>query len=78
MFLEDWIELIKHGLSPTAFKEVAIAALRVLHHRPVELTDGTGDGGVDAWITFASGRVPVQLHSGRAVDWPKNLTPDIE
>jgi hypothetical protein len=81
MQIEDWAEFIKNVLSPSAFKTVGVAALRVLYQRPVVLTDGTGDGGVDAWLELSSapsGRVPVQFHAGRSVEWFRKLADDIE
>jgi hypothetical protein len=77
MLTEDWVELIKNVLSPTAFRDVAMAALRVLYGSPVVLADGTGDGGVDAWIELPSGRVPVQFHAGRSEPWETKLARDL-
>lgn len=77
MVTEDWVELIKNVLSPSAFKEVAMAALRAQHGVPVLLADGTGDGGVDAWIDLPSGRIPVQFHAGRAQAWDAKLARDL-
>lgn len=80
MQLEDWTELIKNVLGPSAFKTVGAAALHALYLRPVVVTDGTGDGGVDAWIEISAapaGRVPVQFHSGRAVEWYDKLREDL-
>lgn len=81
MQVEDWAEFIKNVLSSSAFKAVAMAALRARYHKAVTLADGTHDGGVDAWIALSDrpdGRVPVQFHSGRSVDWNQKLTEDIE
>jgi hypothetical protein len=81
MQIEDWAELIKNVLSPSAFKTVGVAALRALYQRPVTLADGPGDGGVDAWIelsSFPSVRAPVQFHSGRSVPWDRKLAEDID
>ena len=78
MLVEDWVELIKNVLSPSAFKEVATAALRALYGKPVVLADGTGDDGVDAWLELPSGRVPVQFYAGRAEAWDAKLTRDLE
>jgi hypothetical protein len=80
MQIEDWAEFIKNVLSPSAFKTVGVVALRVLYQRSVVLTDGTGDGGVDAWLELSpspSGRVPVQFHAGRTVPWFSKLADDI-
>jgi hypothetical protein len=77
VLVEDWVELIKNVLSPAAFKDVAIAALRGLYGKPITLADGTGDGGVDAWLELASGRVPVQLHAGRTEAWDAKLARDL-
>ena len=77
MLTEDWVELIKNVLSPSAFKDVAMAALRVLYSAPVVLADGTGDGGVDAWINLPAGRVPVQFYAGRTEPWETKLARDL-
>jgi hypothetical protein len=77
MLTEDWVEFIKNVLSPSAFKDVAITALRVLYGAPVLLADGTGDDGVDAWIELPSGRVPVQFHAGRTEEWDAKLARDL-
>lgn len=80
MQIEDWVEFIKNVLSPSAFKEVGLAALRVLYQKPVLLADGTGDGGVDAWIQLSegpAGRIPVQFHAGRAIEWDRKLRDDV-
>ncbi len=78
MLVEDWVELIKNVLSPSAFKDVAMAALRALYSKPVKLADGTGDDGVDAWIELPSGKVPVQFYAGRAEEWDAKLARDLE
>ncbi len=79
MQIEDWVEHIKNTLGPAAFKDVALAALRVLYPgRPPTLTDGTGDGGVDAWMRSPSGDVPVQFHAGTSEPWYTKLTRDID
>lgn len=78
MLVEDWVEHIKNTLGPSAFKDVALAALRVHYGRPVVLTDGTGDDGVDAWIQFSTGDVPVQFHAGTSEPWYDKLTGDIK
>jgi hypothetical protein len=78
MLTEDWVQVIKNVLSPSAFKDVALSALRALYARPVELTDGNGDEGVDAWIELPSGRVPVQCHAGHGDDWDTKLTRDVD
>jgi len=78
MLVENWVEFIKNVLSPSEFKDVAMAALRALYGAPVELADGTGDGGVDAWIALPSGRVPVQFHAGHGQDWAAKLERDLE
>ena len=78
MLKEDWIETIKNVLSPSAFRDVGVAALRARYQRPVRLVDGAGDGGVDAWIELPSGPVPVQFHAGRAEDWEAKLQRDLE
>lgn len=80
MQLEDWTELIKNVLAPSAFKTVSALALHALYQRKVIVTDGTGDGGVDAWIEISetpTGRVPVQFHAGRSVDWYDKLLQDV-
>lgn len=78
MVTEDWVEHIKNTLGPSAFKDVALAALRVLYGRPVILSDGNGDDGVDAWIQFATGDLPVQIHSGRSEAWYDKLAADVK
>lgn len=44
MQLEDWTELIKNVLGPSAFKTVGACALHALYQREVVVTDGTGNG----------------------------------
>ena len=79
MHLEEWTRFIGYVLAEPAFKTVATAALHALYQRPVIVTDGTGDGGVDAWIEMgAAGRVPVQFHSGISRDWQDKLLEDLE
>ncbi len=77
MLTEDLVELIKNVLSPSAFKDVAMAALRGLYGANVVLADGTGDGGVDAWIELPSDRVPVQFYAGRTEEWDAKLARDL-
>ncbi|HSN97651.1 MAG TPA: hypothetical protein VLS89_05110, partial [Candidatus Nanopelagicales bacterium] len=78
MLKEEWVNYIKNVMSPTAFKEVGMAALRVMVGRPVVLADGTGDGGVDAWVEQSpTTRVPVQLYAGHA-DWYRKLVADVQ
>lgn len=77
MLLEDWVEHIKNVLSPSSFKDVAVAALRVLYGKQVLLSDGKGDDGVDAWIELPSGRAPVQFHAGRSEEWDAKLERDL-
>lgn len=77
MLTEAWVDLIKNALSPSAFKDVGMAALRGLYNAKVELTDGTGDDGVDGWIELPSGRVPVQFQSGRSEAWDAKLGRDL-
>ncbi|EYF01581.1 hypothetical protein [Chondromyces apiculatus] len=80
MQLEDWTELIKNVLGPSAFKTVGALALRALYQREVIVTDGTDDGGADAWIKISetpTGRIPVQFHSGRSVKWHAKLLEDV-
>jgi hypothetical protein len=77
MLVEDWVELIKNVLSPSAFNEVAMAGLRALYGKPVVLADGTGDDGVDAWLELPSGRVPVQFYAGRSEAWDAKLARDL-
>lgn len=78
MLIEDWVEHFKNTLGPAAFEDVAIAALRVHYDRPVIPTDGTSDCGVDAWIKFATGDVPVQFHAGTSEPWCDELAGDIK
>jgi len=78
MLVEDWVEFIKNVLSPSAFKDVALVALQIRYNKPVALTDGTGDGGVDAWIEFPSGRAPVQFYAGRAEPWNEKLARELK
>lgn len=78
MLLDDWTSLIQNVLSPGAFKTVAAAALHSLYQRPVKITDGPGDGGVDAWIDLHGSLIPVQFHSGLAVEWHAKLAQDLE
>jgi hypothetical protein len=79
MLIENWVEFIKGVVSDSAFKEIGVAALRLLYGRPIRLSDGTGDGGVDAWMDVSpTKRVPVQFHSGRSIPWHRKLDEDLE
>lgn len=80
MQIDDWTAFISNVLGPSAFKTVSALALHTLYRREVIVTDGTGDGGVDAWINISetpAGRIPVQFHSGRSVDWYDKLMQDV-
>jgi hypothetical protein len=77
MLKEDWVEAIKNALSPSAFRDVGVAALCALYQFPVRLADGAGDGGVDAWLALPSGQVPVQFYAGRAEPWEAKLERDL-
>lgn len=78
MLMDNWVEFIKNVIADSAFKDVAIAALRLLYGRPVRLSDGTGDGGVDAWMDVSpTNRVPVQFHAGRSKTWESKLNEDL-
>ena len=77
MLTEEWVELIKNALAPSAFRDVGVLALRASRQVPVKLVDGPGDGGVDAWIELPSGRVPVQFYAGRTEPWEAKLERDL-
>ncbi len=78
MYIEDWAELIKNAFTSNPFKDLAVAALGAMYGCPVRLSDGPGDGGVDAWLHLPSGDVPAQFHSGRQVAWDVKLREDLE
>ncbi len=79
MMIEECAEFIKNAVAPSSFKEIGVAALRAMYGRPVYLADGSGDGGVDAWLEYSSSiRIPVQFHAGRSVEWDRKLAEDIQ
>jgi hypothetical protein len=79
MNLDEWVTLVK-GVGPDAFKAIALAFLRERYRCHVQYTDGTGDGGVDAWVVL-SGEPPVraaaQFHAGTS-SWQTKLSKDLK
>jgi hypothetical protein len=78
MDLDEWTRLVKH-VGPSRFKPLAVAFLREHFGRPVEYADGTGDGGVDAWVVLAEEplhRRAVQMFAGES-DWVSKLESDV-
>jgi hypothetical protein len=76
----EWIDVIEH-LSPTEFRDIASIFLRHHYQRSVELVDGTGDGGVDAWIVLdpiRRVRLAAQFHAGQGVAWETKLARDLQ
>lgn len=78
MDLDEWTRLVKQ-VGPSRFKALAVAFLREHFRRPVEYTDGTGDGGVDAWVVLSEEplqRRAVQMFAGES-DWVSKLESDV-
>src|SRR5262249_41168876 len=76
MQLEEWIEVTKNLLGPTEFRQIGLRFLRDFFGCLVMSTDGTGDGGIDAWVMRRNEppvRVAAQFHSGKSVDWESKL-----
>ncbi len=78
MDLDEWTRLVKQ-VGPSRFKALAVAFLREHFRRPVAYTDGTGDGGVDAWVVLSEEplqRRAVQMFAGES-DWVSKLESDV-
>lgn len=79
MNLDEWVALVK-TIGPSDFKLVAVQFLREHFGCAVQYTDGTGDGGVDAWVLLQEEprvRRAAQLHAGSG-DWESKLSEDVE
>jgi hypothetical protein len=80
MNLDKWVDLVKSAIGPADFKEIGVAFLREHFGHPVQYTDGTGDGGVDAWVVLQNEprvRAAAQFHAGTSEAWDKKLADDI-
>jgi hypothetical protein len=78
MHVDEWTRLVKQ-VGPSRFKALAVAFLREHFRRPVVYTDGTGDGGVDAWVVLSEEplqRRAVQMFAGES-DWVSKLEGDV-
>lgn len=80
MRLEEWVDFVRNAVGPAEFRSIALEFLRE-HYRgaTVILADGTGDGGVDAWVVLSSEprvRLAAQLHAGKAKPWDLKLRED--
>lgn len=78
MHLDEWVRIVK-SIGPTRFKDVGTAFLRERFGRPVQYADGTGDGGVDAWVILSDEpRVwrAAQFYAGEG-DWGRKLEEDV-
>lgn len=76
MNLADWVKLIKSTIGAIDFESIATEFLREYYAATVLASDGTGDGGVDAWVVLTSEppiRLPAQFHSGNSVPWERKL-----
>jgi hypothetical protein len=79
MTVDEWVSLVK-GVGPDAFKAIALAFLRERYGRSVQYADGTGDGGVDAWVLLSVEprvRVAAQFHAGQS-NWKTKLSEDLD
>jgi hypothetical protein len=68
------------AIGPDSFKAVACAYLRERFARPVQFVDGTGDGGVDAWIVKSDDplvRHAAQFYAGDRNGWQSKLGNDV-
>lgn len=80
MQLEEWIEVTKNLIGPTEFRQIGLRFLRDFFGCLVMSTDGTGDGGIDAWVMLRNEppvRVAAQFHSGKSVNWESKLGADL-
>lgn len=75
----EWLDVVEL-LSPTEFQDIALIFLRHRYDSSVELVDGTGDGGVDAWIVLDAARdvrLAAQFHAGQGAAWYTKLEHDL-
>lgn len=75
----EWLDVVEL-LSPTEFRDIALIFLRHRYDSSVELVDGTGDGGVDAWIVLDAARdvrLAAQFHAGQGAAWYTKLEHDL-
>lgn len=80
MNLDEWVDLVKNTVGATEFNAIGVAFLRDRFGLAVQYTDGTGDGGVDAWVVLQSEprvRAAAQFHAGKSEAWDKKLADDI-
>jgi hypothetical protein len=79
MNLDEWVALVK-TMGPGDFKLVAVQFLREFFGCAVQYADGTGDGGVDAWVALQQEprvRRAAQFYAGSG-DWESKLSEDVE
>lgn len=79
MTLDEWVDVVK-AIGADSFKAVACAYLRDRFARPVHFVDGTGDGGVDAWIVKNDDplvRHAAQFYAGDRNGWRAKLEDDV-
>jgi len=79
MNLDEWVSLVK-TIGPSEFKLVGVEFLREQFGCIVQYTDGTGDGGVDAWVVLQAEpriRRPAQFYAG-AGDWETKVSEDVK
>ncbi len=80
MNLDEWVDLVKNTVGATEFKAIGVAFLRERFGLLVHYTDGTGDGGVDAWVVLQTEprvRAAAQFHAGKSEPWDKKLADDL-
>jgi hypothetical protein len=80
MQIEEWIEVTKNLTGPSEFRQIGLRFLRDFFECLVVSTDGTGDGGIDAWVMLRNEppvRVAAQFHSGKSVSWESKLVADL-
>lgn len=80
MNLDEWVDLVKNTVGAAEFKAIGVEFLRERFGLLVQYTDGTGDGGVDAWVVLQSEpriRSAAQFHAGKSEPWDKKLAADL-
>jgi DNA-binding HxlR family transcriptional regulator len=80
MDLDEWTRLVKQ-VGPSRFKAIGVAFLGDHYGCRVDYKDGTGDGGVDAWVVLSPEplvRRAAQLHAGSEESWEAKLSEDVE
>jgi hypothetical protein len=80
MDLDEWTRLVKQ-VGPSRFKAIAVAFLGDHYGCRVDYKDGTGDGGVDAWVVLSPEplvRRAAQLHAGSEESWEAKLIEDVD